>query len=100
MLVLLHQHNDRQLIGIATPHRSLFSFPCPHALADATKTKNPQQHRRLLCFVGLLHSLRTVHARIEEEVKALLSRFGDAILEVRPRSAPSSSSSGPTPASQ
>lgn len=39
---------------------------------------------RLVCFLGLLHSLRTVHTRVEEEVKSVLSRFGDAILEVRP----------------
>jgi hypothetical protein len=34
--------------------------------------------------VGLLHSLREVHRRVEEQLKALLSKFGDAILDVRP----------------
>jgi len=42
---------------------------------------------RLLCFLGLLHSLRAVHTRVDEELKALLSKFGDAILEVRPGAA-------------
>ena len=34
--------------------------------------------------MGLLHSLREVHRRVEEQLKALLSKFGDAILDVRP----------------
>ena len=37
---------------------------------------------RLVCFLGLLHSLREVHRQVEERLKALLSKFGDAILEV------------------
>jgi len=43
---------------------------------------------RVLCFVGLLHSLRVVHTRVGEELKAILSKFGDAILEVDGRAAP------------
>ncbi|EKX54165.1 hypothetical protein GUITHDRAFT_100414 [Guillardia theta CCMP2712] len=40
---------------------------------------------RIVCFVGILHSLRTVHKLVEEEMKRALSRWGDAILEVNAR---------------